>query len=463
VTRRKFVPHDYQTPIIAHQLDVKRGATWAGMGTGKTVSTLSSIDALHLAGDLTKPVLVLAPLRVAQSTWPDEVAKWEHLSGFEIVPIVGDQATRRAALKRVLGGSVPAATINYDNIVWLLDTLSDLGVKDWPFDLVVADESTKLKSFRTRQGGKRAHALGKVAHLSNRWLNLTGTPAGNGLKDLWGQTWFLDGGERLGRHFSAFENRWFKRGYDGFSLEPLPSAQEQIQDRLRDICLTVEGLPVDEPIRNVVRVNLPGKAMGHYKEMEKQMYTEIGGHEIEANLAVTRTMKCLQLANGAVYTDDKGAWQEVHDAKIQALESVIEEAAGAPVLVAYHFKSDLARLQRAFSKSRVLDSNPATIREWSAGKIPILLAHPASAGHGLNLQDGGNILVFFSLNWNLEEHEQIKERIGPMRQKQSGYNRPVFEHYLVAADTVDEVVLERLANKRTVQDVLREAMTRKGY
>ena len=463
MTRRKFIPHNYQQPIIEHQLDVHRGATWAGMGTGKTVSTLSSIDAMQLAGDLTKPALVLAPLRVAQSTWPDEVEKWDHLSGMEVLPIVGDMGSRRAALKRVLRGSVPIASINYDNLVWLMEALGDLGETEWPFGLVVADESTKLKSFRTRQGGKRAQAIGRVAHMSERWINLTGTPSANGLKDLWGQTWFLDGGERLGRSFTAFEKRWFTKGYDGFSLQPLPFAQEQIQDRLRDICLTVEGLPTDEPIRNIIRVELPKQARARYTEMEREMFTEIAGHEIEAELAVTRTMKCLQIANGAAYVDDKGTWKEVHDAKLQAVESVVEEAGGAPVLVAYHFKSDLARLQRAFPRGRQLDADPATIRDWNAGRIPILFAHPASAGHGLNLQDGGNILVFFSLNWNLEEHEQIKERIGPTRQKQSGHDRPVFEHYIVASDTVDEMVLSRLETKRSVQQVLLEAMKRKGF
>ena len=199
-----------------------------------------------------------------------------------------------------------------------------------------------------------------------------------------------------------------------------------------------------------------------YRKMEREMFMQIDEHEIEAFNAAARTMKCLQLANGAVYTDEDGNWKEVHDAKLQALEEIVEEAAGMPVLVAYHFKSDLARLTRAFPKGRTLDQNPQTLRDWNAGKIPVLFAHPASAGHGLNLQDGGNILVFFGLNWNLEEHQQIIERIGPMRQKQAGYNRPTWIYRIVARGTVDDMVLERLDTKREVQDILLDAMKRKA-
>ena len=187
------------------------------------------------------------------------------------------------------------------------------------------------------------------------------------------------------------------------------------------------------------------------------------GHELEAFNAASRTIKCLQLANGAVYTDDKRTdFQDLHDVKLQALDEIVEEANGMPVLVAYHFKSDLARLQRSFPRGRVLDSDPQTIRDWNAGKIPVLFAHPASAGHGLNLQDGGNILAFFGLWWNLEEHLQIIERIGPTRQAQAGHDRPVFIHYIVAEDTVDDLVLNRLETKRGVQDILMEAMKQRG-
>lgn len=454
----QFIPHPYQGLIIDHELEHPRCAALAGMGMGKTTSTLTALDHMSLAVD--GPALVLAPLRVAQSTWPDEARKWAHLSHVEVQPIVGDVAARKAALRN---SNASIFTTNYEQIPWLIETLGDR----WRFSTVVADESTKLKSFRLQQGSKRAQALGKIAHKKiDRFIELTGTPSPNGLQDLWGQAWFLDAGKRLGRSFKAFSERWFKPHPSGFGLIPLPHAQAEIQDALRDLCLSLEAkdyFDLREPIKNVIRFDLPSKARAIYRDMEKEMFTEIEGMEVEALNAAAKTMKCLQLANGAAYVDDEGSWKEVHDAKLQVLESVIAEAAGTPVLVAYHFKSDLERLQRAFPFGRVLDADPGTIRDWSAGRIRVLFAHPASAGHGLNLQDGGNILAFFGLNWNLEEHLQIIERIGPTRQKQAGHDRAVFIHYIVAQDTVDEIVMDRLETKREVQDLLLEAMKRKGY
>ena len=450
---KHFVPHDYQREALDWLYGHPRTALWMPMGGGKTVTTLTALDALDLVEGV-YPVLVLAPKRVAISTWPDEVAKWPHLKRLRVSVINGTPKQRQAALD----APADVYTMAYDNLSWLCETLGD----DWPFVTVVADELTRLKSFRIRQGSKRAGALGRVAHSKvKRFIGLTGTPGANGLKDLWGQTWFLDRGERLGRTFSAFEQRWFRKGYDGFSLQPQPHAQGEIQALLSDICLTVTGLPVDEPIRNPIYVDLPPKARAQYRDMEDEMFAEIGAEGVEAANAAVRTQKCLQIANGAIYTDDAGNWEAVHDAKLDALESVIEEANGAPVLVAYNFKHDLQRLRRRFPQARVLDADPDTIRQWNAGQVPVLFAHPASAGHGLNLADGGNILAFFGLNWSLEEHMQIIERIGPMRQKQAGYDRPVFVHYIMAKNTVDNLVFDRLASKRTVQEVLLEAMKRR--
>lgn len=460
-----YKPRPYQHLITAHELERARGGVWAGMGTGKTAATLEAIATRQMTN--ARPELVLAPLRVAQSTWPDEAAKWSNLSHLEVVPIVGDVEARRRALMR----DAPIKTINYENIPWLVEELGER----WPFDHVTADESTRLKSFRLGgKGGRRARSIAKIAHkVITGWTNLTGTPSPNGLVDLWGQGYFLDAGERLGRTFTAFENRWFRKGYNDFGLEALPFAQEQIEDRLRDLHITIDAadwFDIAEPIVNIVKVELPAKARRIYDEMEKQFYTEVRSdidgrhmHEIEAFGAGAKSVKCLQLANGAVYLDDSGErWAEVHDAKLRALESITEEAAGMPVLVAYHFKSDLARLKRAFPYGRVLDADPQTIRDWNVGKIRLMFAHPESAGHGLNLQDGGNIVAFFGLWWSLEAHEQIKERIGPVRQLQAGHNRPVFEHYIIAADTVDELVFARLQTKRAVQDLLLEAMRERG-
>lgn len=356
-------------------------------------------------------------------------------------------------------------TINYDNLIWLVEIFGE----HWPFGAIIADESTRLKSFRLRKGGKRAAALAKVAHKHvHRWVNLTGTPSPNGLIDLWGQAWFVDQGQRLGRTYSAFTSRWFNNiqfpGQQWSKLEPWPFAQEQMQDALRDVTISLDAadwFDIEEPIHNIIKLELPIKARKQYQEMEKEMFLELEHEGIEALNAAAKTVKCLQIASGAIYTDDSKNWVELHDAKIQALESIISESGGMPILVAYHWKHDLERLLKAFPKGKNLDADPQTLRDWNAGKIPILFAHPASAGHGLNLQDGGNILVFFSHWWDLEQYQQIIERIGPTRQIQAGYNRPVFIHHLIAAGTMDEVVMERRNSKREIQDLLLEAMKRK--
>lgn len=435
--------------------------------THNTVSTFTACQAKVLAGQ-SDPILVLAPLRVAKSTWPNEVRKWRHLSGLDVMPIVGSEAERKLALRH----DVPVHTCNYDNLPWLVEHYGSR----WPYRTVIADECTRLKGFRLKQGGARAAALGKVAfQYAKEYIGLTGTPAPNGLADLWGQMWFVDRGQRLGRTYEAFKNRWFQRSNDGYGVDPLPFAQEQIQAAISDVCLTIRSedwFDLDAPIVNNIYVDLPVKARVHYRELEKQMLTEINDRQVTAVNAAARTNKCLQIANGAAYLDpDADAdthprskeWREVHDAKLQALESIVEEANGMPVLVSYEFKSDVARIRKAFPKARMLDDNPETENEWNAGKIPILLAHPKSAGHGLNLQYGGNILVFFGHNWNLEEYQQIIERIGPVRQMQAGLNRPVYIHHIIARDTVDELVMARRETKASVQDILLEALKHKGY
>ena len=448
-----FKPHPYQEEAMAHLYKVRRSALWMPMGGGKTVTTLTALDNLSVVEDIF-PALVLAPLRVARSTWPEEVKKWPHLSHLRVSVITGTPKQR----ERALAEEADIYCTNYDNLVWLRKELGD----EWPFKTVVADEFTRLKSYRIRQGGSRARALGQVAHTHvSRFIGLTGTPAPNGVKDLWGQIWFLDQGERLGKTFSAFEQRWFRKGYDGYSLVPYEHTQKEVEDKLRDICLTVQGLQVDEPITSPVYVDLPPTARKVYDEMEKEMFAVINDEGVEAANAAVRTQKCLQLANGALYVDEDGNWGTAHDAKLDALESIIEEANGAPVLVAYNFKHDLERLRRRFPKGRVLDADPNTIKQWNAGRISVLFAHPASAGHGLNLADGGNILAFFGVNWNLEEHMQIIERIGPMRQKQAGYDRPVYVYPILARNTVDDLVMDRLSSKKSVQEILLEALKRR--
>lgn len=457
---------DFQWSIAQYIVDHPRCGVFVPMGMGKTVSVLTALTTLKLLGEFSGKMLVVAPLRVARTTWPDEVQDWPHLRHLRVSAITGNATERRAALRR----DADIYTINYDNLQWLEKELEGT----WPFAWVVGDEGTKLKGYRTRQGTARAKVLAKFAHSAHvqRFTILTGTPAPNGVKDLWGPMWFVDRGARLGESFAAFEKRWFRRDFTGFNLEPMPHSQAQIEAAIKDVCFSLDVrdyFDIKDPILAVRKIQLPEAVMKQYRKMERVMFTELKdiftgkGHKIEAANAATKTMKCLQLANGAAYIgEDAIAWTEVHDEKLTELESIIEEANGMPVLVAYHFKSDLARLKKRFKQGRVLDKNPQTIKDWNAGKIPLLFAHPASAGHGLSLQHGGNILVFFSVNWNLEEHDQIKERIGPVRQMQSGYDRPVFIYYILAQHTIDEIVLERLKTKGQIQDLLMKAMKMEG-
>lgn len=452
-----FTPRVYQRAIIAHIIQNPRCALFVSMGMGKTSSTLAALEYLKSIGEPVR-ALVLAPLRVAVSTWPDEVKKW----GFNLRVSVlsGTPAQREAALEKI----ADVYTCNYEIIPWLVSKCG----KDWPFTVIVADESTRLKGFRLGGGGgSRARALSRVAFKSSRFIELTGTPAPNGLLDLWGQVWFLDHGDRLGRSYGAYTGVYFRQRRVGASpfavtYEPFAWAQGAIQDRLRDLCLSLDAgdyFPIDKPIITNIEVKIPANARKVYDELKKVMIAELSdGSEVSAVNAAALTVKCLQVASGALYRDDGDGWEVLHDAKIDALRSIIEEAAGAPVLVAYHWKSDLSRLLSAFPEGRALDKNPDVIRDWNAGKIPILFAHPASAGHGLNLQDGGNILVFFSHWWDLEHYQQIIERVGPTRQAQAGHPRPVFIYQIVAADTVDQLVIDRMTSKREIQDLLLESL-----
>lgn len=472
---KPFTPRTYQQPMIDHILDLPRASLWAGLGTGKTVATLSAIDILQLAG-MREPALVLAPKRVAKDTWRNETQKWDHLSGMQVECLVGTAAERETALRAALRGDAAVATINYDNLPWLIEKLDG----KWPFGMVVADESTRLKSFRggfqthpktgkvfyRGGGGARARALGRVAHRSPRFVNLTGTPASNGLEDLWGQQWFVDAGKRLGRTHQAFQQRWFRPKHNGHGTEPLEFAEEQIHAALADVCLTVDirdYYDIGWPVSTVVRVELPPKARKLYRDMEKRMFMELAGHQVEAVHAAAKTIKNLQIANGAAFVDeDSTLWEVIHDEKLDALDSIMQEANGAPVLVAYHFKPDLARLKKAFPHGLDLSTDDGLDRAMR-GEGRLWFAHPASLGHGVDgLQEHCNMIAFFGHWWSLENRDQIIERVGPTRQMQAGKDRPVYIYDIVASDTIDELVLERHATKKSTQDVLLEAMKRNG-
>lgn len=461
--------------ISAHD----RCALWAGMGTGKTAPVLTMLEALYTFGGETQPTLILGPLRVARKVWTDECRKWNHLAGLSVVPIIGSEKERLAALKF----DAPVYTINYDNILWLIEYWGDR----WPYRTVIADESDHIKghriSFRTSSkgkefvagdGAKRASALAKISHTHiKRFIELTGTPAPNGLVDLWGQVWYLDKGQRLGRTFTAFKQRWFQQAHDGYGSIALPHAQTEIHTAVADICLTIDGkdwFDLKAPIVNNIYVDLPARARKLYNEMEKEMFIQIEQHSAEAFNAAARTQKTLQIANGACYVDPLAdsddaprakEWKEIHDVKLEALDSIYHEAAGAPLLVCYEFKSDLARLLKAFPKGRVFKTDQ-DLEDFKASKIPIMFLHPKSGGHGVDgLQYACNQIVFFGFNWSLGQRMQVIERIGPTRQMQAGLERPVFIHNIIARDTIDEVVLERHETKREVQDLLLEACKRR--
>lgn len=479
-----FTPRKIQLPMIAHLHEHKRCALWAGMGTGKTTAVLSWLDAMYLS-ELTQPTLVLGPLRVARSVWSDEAPRWLQFQGLDVSVVIGNEKERLAALRR----DAPIYTTNYENLVWLINYWGD----KWPYRTVVADEADHMKghriSFRTARkadgtpgktylaggGTKRAKELAKIAHTHiTRFVELTGTPAPNGLKDLWAQAWFLDRGRRLGRTYDDFSKRWFCKGYDGYSVEPKECADKQIHEALADICLavnTADWYDLDKPFINNVYVELPSKVRAVYRELEKKLVIELSKGTVSAANAAVLSSRLIQIASGAAYTDPDALddrsptakhFIELHDEKLLALSSIINETGGVPLMVCYEFKSDLARLLKAFPQGRALKTKQDE-DDFKAGKLPLLFLHPKSGGHGIDgFQHFCWNIVFFSQSWALGAYQQVIERIGPMRQLQSGYSRTVGIHHILTRNTVDEDVMERREGKRDVQDILLSACSRRA-
>jgi len=461
-----FALRDYQRDIVRFLTSHKKAYLGAFMGSGKTVSTLTALDALHLVDDV-YPALIIAPLKVAVGTWPNEVKKFPWLNHIRVSNVAaGSGALARA---EALKTAADIYTINYENIPWLVE---ELGGK-WPFKTVICDEASKLKGFRTRQGTLRARMLSKVIFRSRRIFLLSGTPCSNGLQDLWGQYYFLDMGRRLFSTYSEFKMRWFYEDPESGVMTVRDSNCEiEIRNRIRDITLAVDPgdyMKVREPIKTIVDVELPAGVMQQYRDMESQFLLELSEETtIDAVAAASKSQKLLQIASGAVYDagDDEGKnkqWHDLHDAKLDALEQIVEEAGGEPILVSYVYKFDLEKLQKRFPKAVALSNKPNIIERWNAGKIPMLLAHPKSAGHGINLQDGGRILVYYSSDWDLDGYDQIGQRLGSIRQAQSGHERTVYIYHLVAKGTIDATVLRRLTTKASIQAVLLEDMKAKGF
>lgn len=456
IERRPYKERPYAPLVNDFLLRHQRCNLWAPPGFGKTVMVYTALDASYVLGFESRPTLVLGPLRVARDVWPDEALKWRHLRDITVSAVVGNPKQRREAL----AGDKMVYSTNYENLPWLIEHFGD----KWPFGTVIADESTRIKSFRLNQGGMRAKALSKVAWTGvNRWVNLTGTPAPNGLQDLWGQNWFIDQGVRLGRTFSAFRARWFQTGFNGFGIHPLPHAQREIQDLLRDVSLTLDPkdwFDLKDPIVTQVKVQLPVLAMKMYKQFEKTMFTELQcGSKLEVFNAAALTNKCLQIANGCVYHED-GTRKAVHDVKLEALESLVDEI-GTQVLVAYAFVSDRDRIVKKLGNRCAVISTKEGLHAFKSGQAQVGIAHPASMGHGIDgLQVYTNCLIRFGHDWNFENRAQFVERIGPVRQYQAGLDRAVLIYDIIAENTLDEIVLERHESKRSVQDLLLAAMRR---
>jgi len=446
-----FTPHNYQDFCIQYILTHPIAALLLDMGLGKTVITLTALRDLIFDSLQVSKVLVIAPLRVARDTWPAEVKKWDHLKDLDISVIIGDLKTRVAAVNT----AAQVYVINRENIKWLVDYYEKNNLR-WDFDTVVIDE---LSSFKNHQS-QRFKWLRKVRPFVRRWIGLTGTPTSNGLMDLWAEIGILDGGERLGRFIGRFREAYFRPGSMNpstgvvFSYIPRPGAEEQIYDRISDITISMKALDYLK-LPDCVYVNHTVEMSAAERKLYDQLKTDLiiptDDGDIDAANAASLSNKLLQMSNGAVYDENK-ATRFIHNRKLEALEDLIESANGQPVLIAYWFKHDreriLANLTSLGYDPRNLKSS-ADITAWNSGTIPIALIHPASAGHGLNIQEGGHILIWFGLTWSLELYQQTNARLWRQGQKNT-----VTIHHIITANTVDEDVLKALESKDITQEKL---------
>lgn len=445
----QFKPWNYQQYSINHIIDHKASGLFLDMGMGKTVSTLTAIDNLIFLGEVNK-VLVIAPLRVAEDTWSTEVDKWDHLKHLRISKILGTKKQREEALNK----DADIYVTNRENVDWLVNECFD----SWIWDMVVIDELSSFKSSKAI----RFRALKKVRPYFKRIVGLTGTPAPNSLIDLWPQIYLLDGGQRLGKTITGFKDRYFnpgrRNGYVVYNWDLKEGAEGAIQNKISDICISMKAddyLDLPERIDNKVEISLSKKSMGIYKKLEKDLIIELDEEDITAANAAVLTNKLLQMANGAIYSESKEV-VNIHDEKLEKLEEIIDTSNGKSVLVFYNFKHDYNRISEMLTKKKIKHQTLNTsedIKNWNDGKIQVALLHPASAGHGLNLQYGGNIIVWFGLTWSLELYQQANARL-----HRQGQTETVVIHHLVAKGTIDEDVMNALTNKEINQDMLLEAV-----
>lgn len=444
----KYEAHDYQKRATELVISTPKIGLFLDMGLGKTVTTMTAIQDLMFDRFEVSRVLVIAPKRVAEDTWTREHAKWDHLKDLKISKVLGTAAQRRKALE----AEADIYVIGRDNVVWLVEHLQKVH-KGWPFDMVVIDE---LSSFKNPQA-KRFRALRKAMPYVKRVVGLTGTPSPNGLMDLWAEVYLLDRGERLGSTLGAYRERYFRpgarNGYVVYKWDALPGARKEIEAKISDICVSMSAadyLRLPKRIDNVIPVQLSPAEMAAYKTMEAEQLLQIEDDDIAALNAAAVMTKLLQIANGSVYAVD-GKVVQIHNAKLEVLEEIIDTTDG-PVLVFYSYKHDLAAIQGSIKGARVLNST-ADIADWNAGKVQVLLAHPASVGYGLNLQEGGHVIVWYGLTWSLELYQQANARL-----YRQGQEKPVIIHHLIAEGTVDEEVMQALQHKDTSQAALLSAL-----
>ena len=437
----KYVPHDYQQYATEYIKSHPVAAVLLDMGLGKTAISLTALLDLLFDSFEAHRILVIAPLRVARDTWPAEIEKWDHLSMLTYSVAVGSEKDRKAALMR----DADIYIINRENVQWLVE---QSGIP-FTFDMVIVDE---LSSFKNHQS-KRFKALMKVRPRIKRIVGLTGTPSANGLMDLWAEFKVLDMGQRLGRFIGMYRNNYFRpdkrNGQIIYSYKLLPGADKAIYKQISDITISMKAtdhLKMPELVMNTHTVELSDDEREHYDELKQTLVLQLPEKEITVANAAALTGKLLQMANGAIYDDD-GDHIHIHDRKLDALEDLIEGANGKPVLVAYWFKHDLERIKSRFKVREIKSSSD--IREWNAGKIPVAVIHPASAGHGLNLQTGGSTLIWFGLTWSLELYQQTNARLW-----RQGQQDTVVIHHIITDDTVDGRVLKALQSKEEIQDSL---------
>ena len=441
----RFKPHPYQMHAIERILQEERVGLFLDMGLGKTVITLTAVQELMYDRFLISRVLVIAPKRVAEDTWTRENAKWDHLKGLTVSRVLGSREQRLKALRE----DADVYVIGRDNVVWLTGQYG----RSWPFDMIVIDE---LSGFKNPQA-KRFKALRRRAAATSRIVGLTGTPSPNGLMDLWAQVYLLDAGARLGKTIGAYREKYFRPGYGSghivYRWDALPGAKAAIEEKLSDLCVSMtasDWLQLPERMDNIIPVVLSPAEKKLYDRMEKEQLIRIGDDEVFAVNAAAVLTKLLQIANGRVYGED-GKILAVHDAKLEALGEILEASDG-PVLVFYGFRHDLEAIRQAHPDARALNGAD-DIADWNEGRIRLLLAHPASVGYGLNLQDGGHTIVWYGLTWSLELYQQANARL-----HRQGQQRAVIIHHLVAQGTADEQVMQALAAKKSTQDALMESL-----